>query len=100
MTVSALSPGQNEAVEELDEILVEEKLRGPNARAAGGVSWAPSPTHPRGASTTLKGGAKGPLRAGASIWARLIPRPIWDFLSHVEFVETDAAVPARERLFR
>lgn len=83
----------DDAVEEVNQILrgesgaVVARLNSEEA-AAGAVPGGAGPEAP----------PPQPQQAGRPEWSRLLPQPLWDYFSRLEFYEAD--VPARERLFR
>ena len=99
MTTVTASPGEEgEELEQLNELLKGDWV-GPSP-----VNGPGGPTGPGGTLARVADAEQGsmvgaaPTRAGAA-WSLLLPRPLWDYLSRLEFYEGDATLSARTRLF-
>ena len=75
----------------------------PPVNAPGGLV-SPGVTPARGADAE-QGSVLGPVpprpheATGSTAWSLLLPRPLWDYLSRLEFYEGDVTLSARTRLF-
>ena len=80
--------------EELNELLEGDWVGPPRVDGPGGTGGTPDAEQ----GSIFQVGTV-PRGAGAPAWSMLLPLPVWEYLSRLEFYEGDATLPARERLF-
>ena len=89
---------EGEELEELNELLEGEWVGPPSVDGPGGTCGTPDAEQ----GSIFQVEAVTPrlrAQAGATAWSTMLPRPIWEYLSRLEFYEGDASLPAPERLF-